>query len=191
MLLTTITLNRRARGLTRDSQAMHRTIAHALDGRGLWATPTAQSLVVQHTAPIDWGQRLPGIIAHSHTIERRAHQPGTQVEWALIANPTAAIVPPGSPRGTRGKRRALPPEKWNSWVERKLTPALDIHRIDGTALPTAVGKRHGARTIHRRVLFTGLATVADPDALTRLQDTGVGPGKAYGCGLLITQEVTL
>lgn len=187
-MITTINLNRRARGLTRDSQALHRTIAHALGERGLWAMPDHRTLVIQHEKPIDWTTRLEGIIAHSHTIERRTHQADTQVEWALIANPVAAIMQPGL---KRGKRRPLPPEKWNSWVERKLTPALDIHRIDGTALPTAVGKRHGARTIHRRVLFTGLATVTDPDALTRLQDTGIGPGKAYGCGLLITQEVAL
>lgn len=190
-MITTIRLTRRARGLARDSQAMHRTLAHVLDGRGLWAMPDHRTLVIQHPQPVDWSTHLPGVIAHSHTIERRTHPAGTEVEWALIANPTAAIVPPGSPRGTRGKRRALPPEKWNSWVERKLTPALDLHSIDGAALPTAVGKRHGARTIHRRVLFTGLATVTDADALTGLQDHGVGRGKAYGCGLLITQEVTL
>lgn len=188
-LLTTLTLTRHARRLTRDTQALHRTLHHAIGDRGLWALPTPRTLVIQHSSQIPWDDRMPGIIASQLTTHRPINHQGQQIEWALIANPVAAVVPKGAPPRTRGKRRPLPPEKWNAWIQRKLGAALDLHRIDGTALPTGVGTRHTMRIVHRRVLFTGNATVTNPDELTSLLDHGVGPAKAYGCGLLLTQEV--
>lgn len=45
MLTSTLHLTHKARRMARDSQAIHRTIAHVLDGRGLWGTPDPGVLV--------------------------------------------------------------------------------------------------------------------------------------------------
>ena len=41
---------------------------------------------------------------------------------------------------------------------------------------------------HYRVLVEGVGTVRNSDTLAALMADGVGPGKAYGCGLLLTEE---
>lgn len=183
-MITTCYLTRNARRLEHDTQAMHRTLAHEM-GRVLWAQPQPRTLVVQHDQPVDWSRVMPGVIAHSHTTDTTTPVTGVHVEWALIANPTKAVMEPGR---RRGKRRALPPDQWKTWVARKLDGALNLRTIDATAMPTAHGRKHDRRTTHARVMFTGTATVANQAALATLQHDGVGPAKAYGCGLLIVQE---
>lgn len=186
MLTSTLTLTRAARDLMRDSQSVHRTLMHACRGqRPLWGAPDMSTLVIQHDTPVDWTASMPGIIRQAVTIPTTTPITGAPIQWAVIANPTAAIMQPGA---KRGKRRALPPEKWNIWVERKLAAGINIHSIDGCALPTARGTKQTMRTQHRRVLFTGTGTVSNRADLTALQYDGVGPGKAYGCGLLIVTE---
>ena len=59
------------------------------------------------------------------------------------------------------------------------------------AMGTATGLKPGMRTKHRRALFHGTARVKDATKLHTLMRNGVGRGKAYGCGLLITQEMDM
>lgn len=175
--------------LLHDSQKVHRTLMHVLGQRELWGAPDARTLVVQHPGLVNWVAALPGQVTQA--ISRPLETPGTDttITWSLIANPTH--TPRKANSGPRGKIRALPPEKWNSWLERKLGEALDIHTIDGMAMGTATGLKPGMRTKHRRALFHGTARVKDATKLHTLMRNGVGRGKAYGCGLLITQEMDM
>lgn len=163
---------------------MHRTIAHDL-GKTLWALPDPNTLVIQHTQDVDWLTIMDGVIARSHTVEVSTPMTGAPIHWGLIGNPAKAVMRPGA---ERGKRQALPPSEWKAWAQRKLGEAINPHSIDATAMPTAHGTKPGMRTTHKRVLFTGTGSVANRDRLAALQHNGVGPGKAYGCGLLIIQE---
>lgn len=61
MHLTTCTLTRRANHITRDSQAMHRTLKHDIPGRFLWSLPDPRTLVVQHEAAVHWPDVMPGV----------------------------------------------------------------------------------------------------------------------------------
>lgn len=185
MLTSTLALDRRGRGLLRDAQAVHRTLAHATDGHALWGSPDGEHLIVRHPQPVRWATAMRHI-AQAVTLPTTTPITGAHVQWAIIANPTHALARPGQ----RGKVVPLPPEKWNSWVERKLGQALNLHTIDGTALPAAVGHKRDRRTTHRRVLFQGTATVRNHDTLATLMTAGVGRGKAYGCGLLLIEQVT-
>lgn len=180
---TTLALSRSGRGLVHDTQAVHRTLKY-LDEHVLWGLPDAGTLVVQHDKPIMWPEALPGVVTHSHTVENTPHT--GMVDFAIIANPTYAEFI----RGQRGKKRPAPPEKWMEWIHRRLDPVMRIEKVEATRLSTVHGKRHEMRTTHCRVLFTGSGEVTDHEGLHTLRTHGVGQGKAYGCGLLITQEVT-
>lgn len=184
-MITTCHLTRNAHRLERDTQTMHRTLAYAM-GRVLWAHPQQHTLIVQHDKPVDWMNVLPGVIAHSHTIDTTTPTTGAVIEWAVIANPTYAAIQPGK----RGKRSPLPPAKWKSWIARKLDGAINIRTIDAERMPTGRGRKLDRCVTHMRVMFTGSGTVANQQALAKLQSEGIGPAKAYGCGLLLVQEAT-
>jgi CRISPR system Cascade subunit CasE len=47
------------------------------------------------------------------------------------------------------------------------------------------GKRAGKLVM---VTFEGVLTVQDPDALVRHLENGVGPAKAFGCGMLMVRR---
>lgn len=46
------------------------------------------------------------------------------------------------------------------------------------------GRRQGGRVSLLRVLFDGVLQVHDPQLLQRAVLSGIGPGKAFGCGML-------
>ncbi|AWB84799.1 type I-E CRISPR-associated protein Cas6/Cse3/CasE [Corynebacterium liangguodongii] len=184
-LITTCQLSCRARRLERDSQAMHRTLKHVIPGPHLWGVPEHGVLVVQHQEPVHWPTAMPGVVDHSHTVEVTTPITGAPITWAIIANPTRAIA---QGMGKRGKRVAVTPDGWKRWIGDRLEGAINIRDLDAAGLPVARGKRHEMRTTHHRVLYTGTGTVANQARLAELQATGIGRGKAYGCGLLIVQE---
>lgn len=188
MQITTCTLTRGSRGLSRDSQAMHRTLKHDIPGRFLWSLPDPHTLVVQHEAPIHWPEALPGVIARTHTVDVSTPMTGVPIRWAVIANPTKCV---SRGKGVRGKRVPLPPEEWKTWVARKLDGAVNLREVDATLMPVARGKKPDRMVHHQRVLFTGTGTVTNQAALSALQRDGIGAGKAYGCGLMIVQEATV
>lgn len=185
MHLTTCALGRSARNLTRDTQAMHRTLKHDIPGHFLWSLPDRNSMVVQHDEPVHWPTVMPGVITRTHTTPADTPITGAPVKWAIIANPVKAVK---QARGKRGKRTPLPPDEWKTWIERKLDGAVNIHTVDATLMPVGRGKRHGMTLYHQRVMYLGAGTVASQSHLAELQRSGIGPGKAYGCGLLIVQE---
>ena len=50
--------------------------------------------------------------------------------------------------------------------------------------------RRGKRTIRFSTLdFTGLLRVTDPEAFTKALKTGIGPAKAFGCGLMLVRRI--
>ena len=185
MLTTTITMRNR-RNLLHDSQTVHRTLMHACMGvRPLWGTPDMLHLVVRHESPVDWVREFPDA-QQCVTLPTEVPITGVPVRYAMIGNPITNVTQPGG----RGKRVPAPPEKWKSWCERRLGDALNLTLIDSTLLPTATGKKNTMKTTHQRVLFTGEATVKNQEALAQVMRDGTGPGKAYGCGLLLVEVMS-
>ncbi|WP_018024111.1 type I-E CRISPR-associated protein Cas6/Cse3/CasE [Corynebacterium ulceribovis] len=183
MHITTIRLHRGAARQFRDAHHAHAIIYTFLGERGLWAQPQPDTIVIQHGRPIDWLAH-DDLIKSSFTTEIPQHADGDEITFALIGNPTFQKFE----RGKRGKRKPLPPERWNEWLERRMGEILDLHTIDTTSMSTATGRYHARRTTHLRVMYLGMATVKDAARLHTLKANGVGRGKAYGCGLLITQK---
>lgn len=176
----------------RDTYHLHQLVSAATKGtnRPLWATPRKGTLVIR--SPHLNETTLPPETAAT-TTTTPIPETDTHVEWALIANPTRTTPTPLQKNGTRPKRRRypIPEEEVPEWVNRKLIgPLTDITVTGIEKIPTSVGYRQKTRhrITHTRYALNGTATVTNQKKLADLLHAGVGPGKAFGCGLLITKE---
>lgn len=132
-----------------------------------------------------------------------ALQEGSAWEFRLAANPTHSI---GGAPGVRGKRVGhVTVAQQRDWLTKRAEslgfriPVVEIEGDDGelhadptVAItrrehPTFARRREGGgsdRVTIDRVVFDGRLVVLDPEALRAAMTRGIGPGKAYGCGLL-------
>lgn len=131
---------------------------------------------------------------------RSAPLAGT-IAFQLTAAPRKSIPSPHRlPDGTRprGRQIPLPAADREAWGRRALTRAgLDVHTLiagqstrlesESKSLPRNQRTRPGAVFAHTTVTYTGTGTITDPDAHKAALIGGVGPAKAYGCGLLLTR----
>lgn len=121
---------------------------------------------------------------------------GTVLRFRLLANP-ARKIETRSVDGVRrnGKRVPLRTEDAAlAWLARKgtaggftLLPSEDWpDRPDVAATPAGrtIGQRTGGAVTVEGVLFEGRLRITDADAFRSTLRTGVGPGKAFGYGLL-------
>lgn len=140
--------------------------------------------------------------------EAYAHiRPGARLVFRLRANPTRKIDTKSGPDGERrnGRRVELAGEERQvDWLRRKaeqagfavLMVSPDSSVINARALPE--GRMTGRRPVRvtgavatqehtvslQPVLFEGVLQVTDADRFRLALEEGIGPGKAYGCGLL-------
>jgi CRISPR system Cascade subunit CasE len=111
--------------------------------------------------------------------------PGRRVRYRITANATRKL----GLNTTAGRPKEVVPlhgpeaEAW--WQRQAESCGLALHTVESTPLDQAAGTRRDAnRVVHARTRFDGLATITDPAALSSRLRTGIGRGKAYGCGLL-------
>jgi CRISPR system Cascade subunit CasE len=200
MYLTKLTLNLRSAQARRDlgdAYEMHRTLvrAFALDPqsgppRFLWrleaATDSSQSPVVliQSQEAADWSvlDRLTNYLQHSAESKEmelaRLVRLDRRYRFRLLANPTVC---------RKGKRLALLLiEEQTAWIERQ----GDRHgfRVQSlTIRPHDIlnSSREGKAPICvQRVRFEGLLEVRRKEPFEQALVAGIGPAKAFGCGLL-------
>lgn len=104
---------------------------------------------------------------------------GQRVRVRLRAAPS---VSKKTARGQRGRRTALEGGDALAWVRERLGEALDIERADIAQQRTMSGSRG---LTFFAVDFEIVGVIKDIAALARLQEEGIGSGKAYGMGLLL------
>ena len=190
----------------RDPYQMHRTLMRGFNGNRelanvlyrLDVNPLSGNLVllVQSTEEPNW-QPLTQIGRGEYLLAPTVYKPvylslqnGQVFRFRLVANPSVK-------RG--GKRHALYKEKdQRHWLETKGTgspeknrPASGFQVLDVDVQPQ--GNRHGRIRLseHEKhyitfypVLFEGTLQVTNSKKFTRALRTGIGPAKAFGCGLL-------
>ncbi|MFD5417533.1 type I-E CRISPR-associated protein Cas6/Cse3/CasE [Streptomyces sp. NPDC127069] len=164
-------------------------------------------IVVQSSVPGDWS-RIPQAALTGRpriiTVDR-TFRAGDVVEFRTVVNPVRN-VPTGAPpsQKVRGKRVAhTRPDHVKEWFVRRLQPEGEPRsgpkgsvRIGATAdpdgiavrmLPTvsSAGSHEGLRIV--RAELRGKLTVTDPQALVDTLAEGIGHGRAYSCGLLLTR----
>ncbi len=146
------------------------------------------TIIVRMLARPDWS-RLP----HGYLIGRPAVttindlyrwiEPDMVVPFNLLANPSKRISIPGDRRD--GKRVALrTDDERSAWLRRQGMQ----HGFEPVEIEQASRKlagRRGRRTVtYGATEFSGLLRVTDPIALMDAFISGIGPGKAFGHGLL-------
>lgn len=201
MYLTRLRLdphNAQARRDLADPYDMHRTLVRAFvrdereaPPRILWRLEPSQAwddavVLVQSRDAGDWSflAGSPGYLqAAEDALCSKAFEPaglaqqGAVVRFRLAANPT--VTRAGKRIGLVGEDSQL------EWLGRQ----GQRHGFDlRSALVCAGGRLHGRKGSTRmtvlRVLFEGFLEVRDTESLTRAIVDGIGPGKAFGCGML-------
>lgn len=112
---------------------------------------------------------------------------GQRYQFRLEANPTRSVP---SRDGTRGKRvgHVTSSQQWQWFAERAQGWGIDV----GGDRPTGAVVGRDVRSFPRdqgtvtfsSAVFEGELVVRDPQALHQVLVHGVGPSKAYGCGLM-------
>lgn len=118
---------------------------------------------------------------------------GQRLAFVLTANPVKTIVDAqrDAKPGKQSEKCRVPlikEEDQRQWLLRKLSEAGEIEAV--SVLPHAPlyfrkGNRGGKLVT---TTFEGVMHVRDPDRLAALLENGIGPAKAFGCGLLLVRR---
>jgi len=79
-------------------------------------------------------------------------------------------------------------DEQRAWLRRKLEGAAEIEAVTLLPHPPLFFRRGGRAGKIATLTFEGLLRVQDPEALVTLLENGVGPAKAFGCGLLLVRR---
>ena len=163
-------------------------------------------LLVQSRVGPDWSHLGRGYLQDSGeeaenpatkdvSLALRALREGQVLRFRIRANPTRKIETKSTPDGQRrnGRRVDLRTEELQlEWLSRRaeqagfsLVPVLrdrDIPAVRVGASEKVTGRR--GRISLTTVLFEGLLEITDSDVFRQAIADGVGPGKAFGCGLM-------
>ncbi len=164
-------------------------------------------LLVQSLAEPNWDRLEAGHLLDCHgnpAVKRvdqvyESIQPGASLRFRLRANVTKRVDTKTGPDGVRRNGRRAPltdPDATLKWLERKASESgfrlVDVAENPGlpdvSAIPATgrrdTGARDGAKLTVDSVLFEGRLRVVDKALFLRALGQGIGPAKAYGCGLL-------
>jgi CRISPR system Cascade subunit CasE len=210
MFLSRLVLNVRSlRALAdlADSQALHRTV---MTGFGFVPGDAARdrlevltraeerpiALLVSSAVEPDWSHLPADYLAAPAQVREMdtalaAIVPGLRLRFRLVAAPVRALASDGAGvDGRRARGRKIPITDTTAaaaWLRRRLGEAgAEVEVLsDVTRLGPVRGTRDGeGEVIHRGFRFDGTLVVRNPDLLRAAMTEGIGPGKAYGMGLL-------
>jgi CRISPR system Cascade subunit CasE len=190
--------NAQARRDLADPYDMHRTLVRAFvsDAREkppriLWRLEPSQAwdqpvVLVQSLEAGDWAflSSVPGYLKPANgAVVGKAIDPAALLRpeaclrFRLTANPTVT---------REGKRLGLVgPDAQLEWLHRQgRRHGFEVQAALVTASDMLRGRKGPMRVTLMRVLFDGVLQVRNPVELASAVATGIGPGKAFGCGLL-------
>lgn len=121
---------------------------------------------------------------------------GQRLRFLLLANPVKTISDESSRLNSKGevKKCRVPlvrEEEWKSWLERKLEGCAELEALLAEKrLPITFRKAKEKRIGKvQPVIFQGVLSVKDPSVFLEMIRSGIGPAKAFGCGLLSIARV--
>lgn len=166
------------------------------------------TLLVQSSLAPDWSRLRPGYLMETgEGVENPACKPldkfresltaGMELRFRLRANPTRKIDTKSGPNGEKNNGQRVPlngEEAQLGWLRRKAVDAgfalLSVQAkpslADVATMPEAgsTGRRQESAISISSVLFEGKLKVTDIQKFRQALSEGIGPGKAFGCGLL-------
>jgi len=119
---------------------------------------------------------------------------GQRLAFLLTANPVKAIL--DTERDTKPDKRSekcrvplIREDEQRTWLDRKLTGAASAEAVS-ILLHGPIHFRKGARAGKLiAVTYEGVLKVEESNTLSRLLENGIGPAKAFGCGLLLVRRL--
>ncbi|WP_072691447.1 type I-E CRISPR-associated protein Cas6/Cse3/CasE [Rhodococcus marinonascens] len=157
-------------------------------------------VVAQANTPPNWHLDTGVLVGDVDQRTRQAPLAGT-ISFQLTAAPHKSVPSTGrteSGARPRGKKIPLPQAEQEDWGRKALTRAgldvLDLNVRPGTGIGSALkslpaNQRPTPTAVfaHTTIVYTGTARITDPGAHRSALTGGIGPAKAYGCGLLLTR----
>lgn len=156
-------------------------------------------LYVQSRAEPDWSQLPEGYLYPDDGMPNPAVKPvgeiyaglkeGRVLRFRLRANPTRKVDTRSGPDGSRRNGRRVPLrglEEQIRWLARK-AEASGFALLQATVAATGAAelvRSYGTGRTFQGVLFEGRLVVRDPVRFQKALAAGIGPGKAFGFGLL-------
>ncbi|WP_280694803.1 type I-E CRISPR-associated protein Cas6/Cse3/CasE [Kitasatospora sp. GAS204B] len=137
----------------------------------------------------------------TQAIDQRIHE-GDTYTFRTVICPTSTRRDAKTGQSTRKRLPHTQPERVRQWIGQRFQnpaepahTATGVHRIGAAAdpaalavriLPPVVSDQHQGLKISRAEVC-GTLTVTDPDAFLAALTQGLGRGRAYSCGLLLTR----
>jgi CRISPR system Cascade subunit CasE len=114
-----------------------------------------------------------------------------RLRFLLVANPVKTISDENGRLNSKGevKKCRVPlihEVEWRAWLERKLAGVVDLETVIAEKrFPLNFRKAKEKRVGKiQPVNFEGILQVKDSSSFVDLVSSGIGPAKAFGCGLL-------
>ena len=118
-------------------------------------------------------------------------QKGQKIRFRLRANPIKTIKDEDGRLNQRDEMKKcrvplIREGDQKAWIERKLEKICSLDAlVFQQEMPLYFRKSNSKRAGKiQTVLFDGVLNINDPDALIEMIKNGIGPAKAFGCGLL-------
>lgn len=117
-----------------------------------------------------------------------------RLAFLLTANPVKTIKDEELAQKSKKSRDTcrvplIKEEDQQTWLLRRLKNAAIVEAVAITPHPPLFFRRGNRGGKIASVTFEGILSVADPDALISLLENGIGPAKAFGCGLLLVRRM--
>jgi CRISPR system Cascade subunit CasE len=121
---------------------------------------------------------------------------GYRLRFLLIANPVKMINDESERKSAKGETKKcrvplIREDDQRAWLERKLDKAasLEVLIIDPVRPVKFRKTKEDQAGKVQPVSFQGILKVEDAEVMTTLLKTGIGPAKAFGCGLMLVRRI--
>lgn len=200
MYLIKAELNRRdARGLLSDCQQMHRFITGFFgtdrkSGQILYRTNLVQNKLCIYLYAQSPAEHVPDncqVQQRDVTAWLDSMAEGQLWSFDLIAAPSKKVASEGKKNSQR--RILRQPQERQEWLERKAEQnGFAILHVQEQEQLHVSGKHEGNRggTMHHDAYhYQGVLQITNGEAFRKAMENGIGPGKAYGFGMMMVRCV--
>ena len=129
-------------------------------------------------------QRRPPVCADAL---RDKFMPGTVLSFRLFASPTKKVAREG--KLSARKYLELPEERRDWLLRHAQKGGFAVKQYTEEKTQEVTGFKKSGKVYHKGVVFSGILEITDRDAFWKAYCEGIGPGKAYGLGMLLVKKV--
>ena len=150
------------------------------------------TIIMQSVNPPQTGSEGAKVVRLSNPFDPSL-RPGDRLRFLLTANPVKTITDADGRTNAKGevKKCRVPlirEEEQRVWLAHKLNGAAELETLElRTGRPLYFRKKVTGKIVS--VTFEGLLRVTDGNAFVSLLKNGLGPAKAFGCGLMLVKRI--